>query len=221
MPTTRSIGPATGLGLSILLGSIFAGPLCAQTPVLRDTLWEGKIKLSNLSFQHFERGRAHPYGVVKNLQLELPMEVWFRDTRNFLVVLRRDRIRSILQETSGPRYDLLAGLHPDDRDFPGGGGRFLTSATYQRAGSRYTFLATQRAVRGGVSWSLGARSSLNGSFTLPNARQMTVSATLSYSPNPPGPSEYKLIAPLPSFSGTLTKTTRKPSTEFSSWSRGD
>lgn len=94
------------------------GNLSTQSPNLRDSIKEGKIRLASLSVQAFVDGRSHPYGIAKNLQAELPLEVWFMDSWNFLVVLRWDRIRSLYGIETGPQYELLAGLHPDDKDFP-------------------------------------------------------------------------------------------------------
>lgn len=192
----------------------------AQTNPLVDTIWEGRVRISSLSPLLYESGVANPDLQAVNVSTFLPVEVWFVDGSKFLVVVRREKIEPLVGEPSPYTYELVAGLHPDDKDFPGGGGRYVTSATYARKGSSYTFLATQECVQTGTSWSIGSKTTITGKFSLRGNVLNLQSATLVYAPNPLGPSDFKLNPPLPRFSGTLNKTVRKPSTEFPGWSRG-
>lgn len=205
--------------LSAVAWVVVSAPSHAQQ--LADTIWEGRVRISSLSPQLYENGVANVNIQAVNATFFLPVEIWFKDATHFLVVLRRDKIEPVLEDTTAHRYELVAGLHPDDRDFQGGGGRYLTSATYARRGGGYTFVATQKTIQSGVAWSVGSQSTLSGKFSVKGNTLTLNAATLTYAPNPPGPDDYRLNPPFPKLTGTFTRVAnRKPSTEFPDWPRG-
>jgi hypothetical protein len=207
--------------------TLFLGCPIAQAQ-LADTIWSGNAKITIPALTATDQAGVlldYPK-TITGLTLILPVEVWFWNDSKFLIVYRQrdmgaDPARGELQPLIGEweipldaRTGLLSGVSVVSY---GSDLYEVQTGSYAKKGNKYTFTADERdtADRFGYDseWIFpGARSLVTGSFTL---KGTTLSSSLTFvqTPNPHGPSGLKTSGKNTTATATLTKSSRKPSTE--------
>lgn len=206
--------------------TFFLGCVMARAQ-LADTIWSGnaKITIPALTATDQDGGSLDYPKTITGLTFILPVEVWFWNNSKFLIVYRQrdmgaDPARGELQPLIGEwdipaeaRVGLLSGVSV----VPYGSDLFeVQTGSYAKKGNNYTFTAEQRdtADRFGYDsrWIYrDAKRLVTGSFTL-SGSSLTATLVFTETPNPVGPGKLKAIGKT-SAKATLTKSSRKPSTE--------
>ena len=205
--------------------------LSLLTPSLRaqlaNTIWTGKAKITVPALTQFENGRPKAYPrTLSGLSFVLPVEVWFWDSNKFLAVFRQgefgaDPSRAPLQPAFGewtiPAAARVGGLAGIAR-VPYGSDLFeIQTGKYSRKNGLFQFTAETRntADLSGYDsdWIYRTyRNLVTGTARLVNARTLSVTGTSITTPNPGGPNSLKASGGTSAIV-TLTKTSRRPSTE--------
>jgi hypothetical protein len=178
-------------------------PALSQTP--SNTIWKGTATIQIPGLHAFRAGVLQEYPrITSGLMMTLPVEAWFLNSTEFVVVLDQRALgagltRAKLQPLIGSWRGISYG-----------------SSSYTRMTGRYgarTFRATREKLRNS-SWSYIHTAILQGSYSL-NLSTLRATGTYTTTLNPSGPDNPAYIGGVPTFSANLTKTTRRPSVEIS------
>jgi hypothetical protein len=172
---------------------------------LNNTIWKGTATVKIPALTPYRDGvqKQYPAVVTTGLTFTIPVEAWFRTSTEFLIVLDQ---RALGADTERAKLQPLIGS--------------WTGVTYGSSNKTYTgtygsnkFKATRRQlVR--TSWSYVGTSTVQGSYRLVNQAQMGISGTFTSSANPSGPNSPRYSGGVPTFTASLSKTTRRPSAEI-------
>jgi len=190
-----------------LIGLVLAGVLSSGwSQSLNNTIWKGTATVKIPALTPYRDGvqKQYPAVVTTGLTFTLPIEAWFRTSTEFLIVLDQ---RALGADTERAKLQPLIG------SWTGVTYGSSNNKTYTGTYGSNKFKATRRQlVR--TSWSYVGTSTVQGSYQLVNQAQMGISGTFTSSANPSGPNSPRYSGGVPTFTASLSKTTRRPSAEI-------
>lgn len=188
----------------LFVSMIFHSAAWAQS--LNNSIWKGTATVKIPALTQYRDGQPQSFPTVPSgLTMTLPVEAWFLTPTEFVVVLDQRAVgaaptRAKLQPLIGSRRGISYGSGQQTRH----------TGTYNASTRRFSAVMENLV---NSSWSYRGRGTLQGSYSLPSSTRMSVSGSYTTSPNPSGPKSLKYASGVPSFTATLTKTSRQPSRE--------
>jgi len=205
--------PLTGSGnLSWLILGLFLGIIPPAQAQLADTIWEGNLTISNLTFQQIEEG-VLKYPALQGGKISVPVEIWFWNTGQAWLMFNNERWG--LREREKNQIWLP--------QYPGSSRWEYTSSYSYNAGTKKGSLQGRSTRLVNSAWHYaGYFLAWSGSFSLSGNRMTLGKLTLSSdslveilaeSTDPQNSPTGIKFAKMPTFGPTLTlqKTNRKPS----------
>jgi len=191
----------------LLLGFLLVGAVSTgRAQTLNNTIWKGTATVKIPALTPYRDGvqKRYPAVVTTGLTFTIPVEAWFRTSTEFLIVLDQ---RALGADTERAKLQPLIG------SWTGVTYGSSNNKTYTGTYGSNKFKATRRQlVR--TSWSYVGTSTVQGSYRLVNQAQMGISGTFTSSANPSGPNSPRYSGGVPTFTASLSKTTRRPSAEI-------